>query len=297
MAGGYISRMKATAKESFMSQIVGGILVLGLVASASAQDNVAAKQDPMCLIKTSRGDIYVRLFASETPKTVENFIDLAEGTKEFTDPNTKQTVKRPFYDNLVFHRVIKDFMIQGGCPLGTGTGDPGYKFADEINADALGLDKLKVLNEKSQPHPWLSVRSQEDFDNLIKNPLLRAMGITTQDQMKARMDEFNRRIDQLTLKEAYANLGYRYNPALKSHAPKRGVLAMANSGPNTNGSQFFINLVDTPWLTGKHTVFGEVVKGMDVVDKIGAVPVDARSSKPLEPVRILSIRPIKEMPK
>jgi peptidyl-prolyl cis-trans isomerase A (cyclophilin A) len=272
-------------------------MVLGMVMStAAAQDDAAPKKDVMCLIKTSKGDIVVRLFAEEAPKTVENFIGLAEGTKEFTDPNTKQTAKRPFYDNLIFHRVIKSFMIQGGCPLGTGAGDPGYKFADEINADALGLGKLKVVTDGT-PHPWLGVRSQDEFNRTVIGPLVQAMGITTNDQLKARQDEVNKRMDTLTLKEAYANLGYRYNPALKSHAPKRGVLAMANSGPNTNGSQFFINLVDTPWLTGKHTVFGEVVKGMEVVDAIGGVPVDPKTSKPIQPVRILSIRTIQEMPK
>ena len=93
----------------------------------------------------------------------------------------------------------------------------------------------------------------------------------------------------MTLKECYENQGYRYSTTLKSRPPTRGVLAMANSGPNTNGSQFFINLVDTPWLTGKHTVFGKVIKGMDVVDEIGGVEVGERA-KPLKDVKILSIR-------
>ena len=96
----------------------------------------------------------------------------------------------------------------------------------------------------------------------------------------------------MTLKDVYTNLGYKYDDKLKSRPPKRGCLAMANSGPNTNGSQFFINLIDTPWLTGKHTVFGEVVKGMDVVDAIGNVAV-AAGGKPTKPVKIISIRLIK----
>jgi cyclophilin family peptidyl-prolyl cis-trans isomerase len=287
-----------------MGQIMGGIFILSLVVSAAvAKEDAVDKQEPLCLIKTTKGDIYVRLFASETPKTVANFIGLAEGTKEFADPNAgpvdpsnPKTVKRPFYDGLIFHRVIKDFMIQGGCPLGTGSGGPGYKFEDEINADALGLDKLKAVDEKSQAHSWLAVRSQDEFNRVVIGPLVRSMGITTNDQLKARLDDVNKRLAELTLKDVYTNQGYRYNTALKSHGLKRGVLAMANSGPNTNGSQFFINLVDTPWLTGKHTVFGEVVKGMDVVDAIGAVKVGA-GDKPVEPVKIISIRSIKEMPK
>ena len=94
---------------------------------------------------------------------------------------------------------------------------------------------------------------------------------------------------ELTLKDAYENMGYEFDESLAAYAPKRGVLAMANSGPNTNSSQFFINVVDTPHLTGRHTVFGKVVKGMDIVDKIAKVKVDA-SSKPVEPVRIVSVR-------
>ncbi len=244
--------------------------------------------DPYCLIQTNKGDIVVRLYAQEAPKTVENFLGLAEGTKVFTDPKTKQRVRKAYYNGLIFHRVIKGFMIQGGCPLGTGKGGPGYKFEDEINADALGLDEQKVLDDQGRPHPWLTIRSQEDFNNTVLRPLFRAMGITSDEELAERQQEVNDRVHAMTLKDAYTNLGYEYNDKLKSRPPKRGSLAMANAGPNTNGSQFFINLVDTPWLTGKHTVFGEVVKGMDVVDRIGEVPVTS-ASLPIDPVRILSI--------
>jgi peptidyl-prolyl cis-trans isomerase A (cyclophilin A) len=159
---------------------------------------------------TSEGNFTIRLFDEEAPNTVANFVGLAEGTKEWTDPRSGQKVKRPFYDGLVFHRVIDSFMIQGGDPLGTGTGGPGYKFGDE------------------------------------------------------------------------------FSPKLR-HA-KPGMLSMANAGPNTNGSQFFITLVATPWLDNKHTVFGEVTEGMDVVNKIGSTPTSKPADRPVKPITIQSVK-------
>jgi peptidyl-prolyl cis-trans isomerase A (cyclophilin A) len=247
------------------------------------------KENPVCVIQTTLGDIEVELFQSETPKTVANFIGLAEGTKEFKDTETGKQTKRPYYDGLIFHRVMKDFMIQGGCPLGSGQGGPGYSFADEIDADALELDKIKAFDMKKGPHPFLMIQSQEQFQRNVAMPLFRAMNINSQEEFEQRKEEFQNRLDNLTLKEAYENMGYVYSDNGSAHPPVRGSLAMANAGPNTNGSQFFINLVDTDWLTGKHTVFGRVVNGMDVVDKIGAVQVDS-GSKPVEDVKIISIR-------
>jgi peptidyl-prolyl cis-trans isomerase A (cyclophilin A) len=159
---------------------------------------------------TSEGNFTVRLFEQEVPNTVANFVGLVEGTREWTDPKSGQKVKRPYYDGLVFHRVIAGFMIQGGDPLGTGTGGPGYKFADE------------------------------------------------------------------------------FNPKLR-HS-KAGILSMANAGPNTNGSQFFITLAPTPWLDNKHSVFGEVVEGMDVIEKIGKTPTSKPNDRPLKPITVQTVR-------
>lgn len=274
-----------------MNPTVAATLILCFSGALMAAEADEPTPDPHCMIKTNHGDIVVRLFAEDAPKTVENFLGLAEGTKVFIDPTTSNKVRKAYYNGLTFHRVIKGFMIQGGCPLGNGEGGPGYQFEDEINADALGLDKMKVLNEEGQPHPWLAVRSQEDFNNRVLLPLFRAMGITSNEELAERQEEVNQRVHAMTLKDAYVNLGYQYDDTLKSHPPKRGFVAMANSGPNTNGSQFFINLVDTPWLTGKHTVFGRVVKGMDVVDRIGEEPVTS-AHLPVDPVRIISIQRI-----
>lgn len=263
------------------------LLVVTALPAFGASEN--EQKNPVCVIETSNGNISVELLKDNAPKTVQNFIDLAEGKKEFTDLQTGEKVKRPFYDGLIFHRVIKDFMIQGGCPKSDGTGGPGYKFEDEMNATALGLDDIKVMQDGGGVHPYLLVRTKEDFQKIVLMPLNRQMGITSREQFEKRQQEVQQRLKQLTLKVCFENLGYRYSDTLKAHAPTRGMLAMANSGPNTNGSQFFINLVDTPWLTGKHTVFGKVIKGMEVVDEIGETPV-GMSNKPIKEVRILSIR-------
>jgi len=161
------------------------------------------------IFETSQGEITCELFPQHAPETVENFVGLATGSKEFKDPKTRQPARRPFYDGLIFHRVIPEFMIQGGCPLGTGTGGPGYQFKDEF-AKGVGFEKA-------------------------------------------------------------------------------GKLAMANAGPGTNGSQFFITLAPTAWLNNRHTIFGQVVKGQDVVEKIAAVARD-RGDRPKTPVVMKTVK-------
>ena len=265
-----------------------GMMLCVLAAGIGWTGEKKQKDNPVYVIQTTLGDIEVELFQSETPKTVANFIGLAEGTKEFEDSKTGKRVKRPYYNGLIFHRVIKNFMIQGGCPLGNGRGGPGYTFADEIDATALGLDKMKVFGPQKGLHRFLMIHSQEEYQRNIMTPLFRAMNINSQEEFDQRKKEVETRLDTLTLKEAYENMGYVYSDNGSEHSPVRGSLAMANAGPNTNGSQFFINLVDTDWLTGKHTVFGKVVKGMDVVDKIGAVNVDS-GQKPVKDVKIISV--------
>jgi len=158
---------------------------------------------------TSEGNFSVRLFDEETPNTVANFTGLADGSKEWTDPRSGWKVKEPYFNGTVFHRVIDRFMIQGGDPLGQGTGGPGYTFADEF-------------------HP-------------------------------------------------------------KLRHTKAGILSMANRGPNTNGGQFFITLAATPWLDDKHSVFGEVVAGMDVVKKIGGTPTSKPGDRPIKAITVQTV--------
>lgn len=247
--------------------------------------------NPLVEIRTSLGSMILELFPEEAPVTVATFVGLAEGTRPWIDPGTGQEVMRPLYDGTVFHRVIDGFMIQGGSPTGRGDGNPGFRFRDEINARSLGLDKMMVLDEQGNPHPILAIRGLQDFQQQILAPLYSKMAITSQEQLDANIDAVNERVRSMTVKESFENLGYQYSERVISRMPVRGVIAMANSGPDTNGSQFFINLVDTDWLTGKHTVFGKVRAGLEVMDAIGKVPVDAQD-RPLEDVVILSIRQV-----
>src|SRR4051794_21414093 len=171
-------------------------LIQELLMGQSPEQPAAESGDLVATLHTSSGDVRVRLFPNHAPKTVRNFVELAEGAREWTDPRTRQQSRDPLYNGTVFHRVIPDFMIQGGDPLGTGTGGPGYQFQDEF-------------------HPELA---------------------------------FN----------------------------KPYLLAMANAGPGTNGSQFFITVAPTAWLTNKHTIFGEVIDGTDVIDTIASTDTDGR---------------------
>ena len=162
------------------------------------------------ILHTSEGDITIELFPNQTPKTVANFVELATGAKEWVDPNIGEKVKKNLYDGTIFHRVIPGFMIQGGDPLGSGMGGPGYNFADEFHGE-LNFDR-----------PYL--------------------------------------------------------------------LAMANAGPNTNGSQFFITVAPTTWLNRKHSIFGEVkdAASQAIVDKIAAAKTGA-NDKPVQAIKINSV--------
>jgi peptidyl-prolyl cis-trans isomerase A (cyclophilin A) len=276
------------------------LLLLALLAAlptmVTADDTPAAAPataNPQLLMKTSMGDITIELLMDAAPKTAENFLGLALGTKEWKDPKTGEMVKRPFYDGVGFHRIIPNFMVQGGCPLGNGMGGPGYSFDDEINAKALGLDQVKLL-ENGEPSrralQTLGIRDQQSFQRMVVQPLFQLLGITSQADLDARKEEVQKALAALTLMDVFSNMGIKYDVSLKSVGNLPGTLSMANAGPNTNGSQFFINLVDNQFLNGKHTVFGKVVAGMGVVEKIAAV--ECANTKPVEPVTIITIRKV-----
>lgn len=255
------------------------LCVLALAAGVAIADDAEKKPEskkapnPVVIMKIKGfGTVEIELYPDAAPKTVKNFIELAEGKKEWTHPVSKEKSKKPFFDGLKFHRVIKDFMLQGGDPLGNGGGGPGYFFEDEINAKGLGLDKIKAV-KGGAPHPNLLIRNRMEWQQKVLIPLLKDMKIGLQDieAQKSKQDEIMKRIEAMTLMEAYELSGYKFNDKLKPFGMKREYIAMANSGPNTNGSQFFINVKDNDYLTGKHTVFGKVIKGMDIVDTISKV--------------------------
>jgi len=255
----------------------------------SLQIEVERPENPLLVLSTTRGDILLELLPDAAPGTVANFLGLAEGTKAFIDPYTGQQSQRPFYDGLIFHRSIDGFMIQGGSPTGNGDGTPGYTFANEINATSLGLDRMLVVDTEGYPNPVLGIRSQQDFQQQVLLPLYREMGIDSQETLDARVDAVDQRVRSMTVQQHLEMLGYRFTANLLSRAPVRGVIAMANSGPDSNGSQFFITLADAQWLTGRYTVFGKVRAGQEVADAIGKVRVNA-DNRPLQEITILSLR-------
>ena len=267
-------------------------LIISLYIAFAGILHAQEAKNPVVTMVTSHGNVTIELLQKSAPLTVKNFLGLAEGTQEWIDTNGNK-VKKPLYDGLIFHRVIDDFMIQGGCPLGTGTGKPGYTFKDEINADSLGLDKMKVVNEAQGFHEYLRVYPPQRIQQMIAQPIFAKLGIDSQETLEAKQKEFEAALKEATanysLKDLYTAMGYQYDEKLTSYPMKAGFLAMANSGPNSNGSQFYINLKDNRYLDGKHTVFGKVIEGMEVIKKISKVKVDGRD-KPLEPVKIISIR-------
>ncbi len=202
-------------KNSLCTIIFASLFAFGVSATAKESKEAAKKaekkgKEVYALFETTEGNFKVKLFPEKAPKTVENFIGLAEGKRKWTDPKShKEVSNKPLYNGTIFHRVIPNFMIQGGDPLGNGTGGPGYNFPDE------------------------------------------------------------------------------FDPSLQFD--KTGLLAMANAGPGTNGSQFFVTVAKTPWLNNHHTIFGEVISGYDVVEKISKVETGT-GNKPNKDISIKAIK-------
>ena len=230
--------------------------------------------NPLMLISTSRGDIFLEMLRQEAPNNVQHFMSLAAGEIEILDAVTNTGLRPRYYDGMRFHRVIPGFIIQAGSPAYHSLGAPGTALADEINADALGLNRANVMNPDSTFNPLLDIGSKAEFDADILRPLYRNLGIDSVTELVARQEEVLRTLQSMTVKTAYENQGFRYRSAAPTRPISRGVVALANQGPNTNGAEFFISLTEAQWLSGKYTVIGRVVEGMEVVDAIGAQAVD-----------------------
>ena len=223
---------------------------------------------PVIEMQTSMGTMKIELMNDLAPKTVENFLGLASGTKEWTDPKTNQKVKRPFFDGLIFHRVIADFMIQGGCPLGNGTGGPGYSFEDECY-DTSNADKITGRIDSEELAGRVFQEMIVPYLRSTPNPDEELVSIVRECQMKQSGQPLMRNPVEFYMKKTGRTEPLYSQGKLKA-AVEYGTLCMANSGPNTNGSQFFIvtKKDGCSWLNGKHTVFGKVTEGMDVAEKI-----------------------------
>jgi cyclophilin family peptidyl-prolyl cis-trans isomerase len=245
--------------------------------------------NPMVVIETTRGSMLFELFPKEAPETVANFLGLADGSKAWVDPLTGTEEQRPFYDGLTFHRVVNGALIQGGSPTADGHGYPGYFLPDEINAATLGLDRMTVLDQSGEPNPVLGIRSQEDFQEGVLKPLYDSLGIRSTAQLEQRVSEVDQKLRALTVQQLFELRGYHYRGDLISRAPVRGVIAMASTKPDQNGSQFFITLADADWLLGRHTVFGKIRAGTEVLDAIGRARVDG-AGRPQPEITILSIK-------
>ncbi|MDA3837643.1 MAG: peptidylprolyl isomerase [Candidatus Delongbacteria bacterium] len=245
--------------------------------------------NPVVTMETNMGTIKIELWPEIAPKTVANFEGLANGTKEWTDPKSKAKVKKPFYDGLIFHRVISDFMVQGGCPLGTGTGNPGYKFEDECYEDGKEVKSGKITDE---------AMAGEIFQQMVM-PYLQSSNETTRDkEIQDILDACNnarsgKPIMAHPIEWYIEKTGFKgsFNEKKLKASVDYGTIAMANSGPGTNGSQFFIvtKKGGTPWLNGKHTVFGKVIEGMDIVLKIEGVE-KGKGDKPVKDVIMTKVR-------
>ena len=258
-----------------MKKIALLMLLLGLGGIILAEQNVVN-----VVMKTNYGDIYLELYPEIAPKTVENFVGLATGTKEWTDPKTGKKVKRPLYNGTIFHRVIKDFMIQGGDPLGNGTGGPGYRFEDECYDDSgneitgkITDDTIALMVFQQILLPY--VHETKNPDPEIKHIVDECVRLQSGEPIKEHTIEYFK--EKTNFDKPFKTPG-----KLKATVDY-GTICMANSGPNTNGSQFFIvtKKEGCDWLNGKHTVFGKVTKGMDIVHKIENLKTDAHD-RPLE---------------
>lgn len=237
------------------------LIVIGISCSKRGEDS------PIAIMKTNFGTIKIKLWPDKAPKTVENFIGLTKGTKEWLDPKTNQKVMRPFYNGLTFHRVIEDFMIQGGCPLGNGTGGPGYTFEDETYKLGPQLTG-KIATEEQAAIIWndLFVPYFRSLKGAVPDSEIMVIAHACQ-KSRGGQPIMAKTVEFFQEKTGIHKPIYEKGKLIAT--VEYGNLCMANAGPNTNGSQFFIvtKKAGCDWLNGKHTVFGEVLTGVNLTEQ------------------------------
>lgn len=277
-------------------------LCASALTSADLTSATQAMEDPshpLILMRTSRGDVYIELFPESAPRNVANFIALAEGRVNMFDIDTGQSVTPHYYDGKTFHRVLRNYLVQSGASSTAQDPRPENALPDEINARDLGLNDIKVLDESGAPNAWLNLQNNADFQAQILQPMYQKLDIRSPEQVQARQYELHKLLSEMSLQQAYENQGYQFNNRLPARMPVRGSVAMANSGPNTNQSEFFITLIDSPWLAGKTTIIGEVVEGMEIVERIDQAAVlrgESVTPTPTTATMIFDIRQINAAP-
>jgi cyclophilin family peptidyl-prolyl cis-trans isomerase len=239
-----------------------------LADTQSALNAMENPRNPLLQVSTARGEFYVELFPTAAPRNVANFLALANGQVDMFDPESGQIVNPKFYENTFFHRAIPGLLTQGGIARRASDPVPETPIADEINARQFGLHQIQVLDELGKPNAWLNLSDKTDFEEFILQPLYRKLGIMTPEMLEARQSEVVTALENMTLMQAYENVGYRFNDLLPSRPPKRGSIGMAGDAPNSNLTQFFILHSEAPWLRGRVTITGQIVEGMEIVDRI-----------------------------
>ena len=256
---------------------------------SSARLAMEDSSNPLMLVSTSAGPIYIEMLPAEAPENVARFIEFTVGEVPLTETDSTLTANPRYYNGSQFHRVIPNFIIQAGSPEHNAHGRPRDYLADEINASALGLDRLPVILQAGEVNPILNTDSQQEFASRVLEPLYRQLGIDSPEQLETEESAIIDALQSLTVMRLYEYEGYRYQNRYPTRAITRGIVALANDGPNRNGPEFFISLSDAPWLDGRYTVIGRVVEGMETADDIGDKPVQPLDPDP-ESTRIYSIR-------
>lgn len=263
-------------------------------------------RNPLIEIITPEGDLYLELFEDAAPRNTALILELAQ-TPEASPVSDRpwQLDRRSEPENTAYYYDGASFTHDEGANLYISFGLPepvtdehadepehlplpSFSAPDEINGRGLGLEQQRLLDPSGRPHPWLNLADEHDFQQRVLAPLYRSMGISDSAQLAARQDEVMERLQQMNLMQAYEAMGYRYNAQLASRRPVGGSVLMANDGPGSNSSGLILTLVDTPWLTGTHTVVGRLVSGQAIARAI--------SHQPSGSIRINQLRYLTESP-